>query len=332
MTKEEREAIRITQSRADLEKSGQFRQGLAAADLSHEESTSMASEISLSPVRRIDPRLLAPNPRNNFAPLPTDELNRLSEDIKRRGIQVPLIVIPLKRSETGEAENLGGVILSGHTRHSIALHHGLASVPVQYTDRQLSADEEMHYLISDNFLRRQLTTAEKSARLAELYPELREHRSAGRPRKNGDTVSPFPAKTIESIAIETATNPRTMKRHAAIIRVAAENAAARGDERPTADDFQYAINERSKRRKEPSASTTDKPPFNIDTAVMPEPDKKLAQLLKTALARIGNDPANVIAESLVHSLTTEGLVKNEQIQKSAVRAIIPGIEQPETRI
>ncbi len=75
---------------------------------------------------------------------------KLSTDIERRGIKVPLIV----RNENDKT------LLAGHNRLEIALSLGLKSVPVQFLTRSLTQEEEQEFLIKDNLLRRQFSNEE----------------------------------------------------------------------------------------------------------------------------------------------------------------------------
>lgn len=69
----------------------------------------------------------------------------LTEDIRKRGIVVPLLA---KRD---------GTLLAGHNRLEIAKRLGLKYVPVQYVQEQLSTEAEREFLIKDNLFRRQFS-------------------------------------------------------------------------------------------------------------------------------------------------------------------------------
>jgi ParB-like chromosome segregation protein Spo0J len=72
----------------------------------------------------------------------------LTEDIRKRGIVVPLLA---KRD---------GTLLAGHNRLEIAKLLGLKYVPVQYVQEQLSSEAEREFLIKDNLFRRQFSGSE----------------------------------------------------------------------------------------------------------------------------------------------------------------------------
>lgn len=69
----------------------------------------------------------------------------LTEDIRKRGIVVPLLA---KRD---------GTLLAGHNRLEIAKRLGLKYVPVQYVQEQLTPEAEREFLIKDNLFRRQFS-------------------------------------------------------------------------------------------------------------------------------------------------------------------------------
>jgi hypothetical protein len=69
----------------------------------------------------------------------------LTEDIRKRGIVVPLLA---KRD---------GTLLAGHNRLEIAKRLGLKYVPVQYVQEQLTPESEREFLIKDNLFRRQFS-------------------------------------------------------------------------------------------------------------------------------------------------------------------------------
>lgn len=72
----------------------------------------------------------------------------LTEDIRKRGIVVPLLA---KRD---------GTLLAGHNRLEIAKRLGLKYVPVQYVQEQLTEEAEREFLIKDNLFRRQFSGSE----------------------------------------------------------------------------------------------------------------------------------------------------------------------------
>ena len=92
-------------------------------------------------------RALRPHPRADLVPpLSEGEYQALRDDIKARGIQVPLVV-------RGEASL---VILCGHQRLRAALELSLGEVPV--TVASLNGTSEEEYIILDNLRRRQLSS------------------------------------------------------------------------------------------------------------------------------------------------------------------------------
>lgn len=199
-------------------------------------------KTKLSPVRQVSPGLLTRNKHNTFNPLEGDELTKFTEDIREKGIIVPLLVYPAP----GYPANKGGRIIAGHNRHTAALALGMETVPVQYIEDTLTEQEERRLIITDNLHRRQLTPEDKARLLAELYPGLVEDRDKGRPKKM-DTVSIYsPAKIAEATGL----HPRTVRRAAEIARTAKQTATAQGRPAPTPEDYKAAAAEKNQARKE----------------------------------------------------------------------------------
>jgi ParB-like chromosome segregation protein Spo0J len=150
--------------------------------------------IPLSEVKRIAPSDLTSNAKNAeyFEPEEEAYLQLLREDIRKRGILVPLIA---KRD---------GTLLAGHNRLLLAQELHLKTVPVQYVQEELSDDKEREFIINDNLLRRHLSL-ERRIHLYKLRYSDFEQRflnpetlsKAGR-KKSDDT-----ATTLEQIAKDT---------------------------------------------------------------------------------------------------------------------------------
>jgi ParB-like chromosome segregation protein Spo0J len=114
--------------------------------------------INLSPVKQVHPDKLKINARNKqyFKQVGDAELRALLQDIKKRGILVPLIA---KRD---------GTLLAGHNRLMVAQKINLAAVPVQYVVGTISEAQEVEFIIKDNLLRRHLSFQER----AQLYRKV----------------------------------------------------------------------------------------------------------------------------------------------------------------
>lgn len=108
-------------------------------------------KIKLGPVIYINPKELKVNPENEkyFRNVTGSEIDALADDIKARGVLVPLIA---KKNNT---------LLAGHRRKQIAEMVGIKVVPVQYVNQKLTVEEESAFLLKDNLLRRHLNPDER---------------------------------------------------------------------------------------------------------------------------------------------------------------------------
>jgi len=171
--------------------------------------------------------------REYFQPLPADEYEKLKEDIRRRGVLVPVIA------------TAAGVILSGHRRAQITRELGRTFIPVQFIAGKLTAAQEREFLIKDNLLRRQLGPEEKKALIIALYGD-----EIGQDRRGGDrksaaakiksadfTFDPAPETLPERIERETggAIKRDSAKRTIAEIRKDRQGAGTEAKPAPAAD-------------------------------------------------------------------------------------------------
>jgi ParB-like chromosome segregation protein Spo0J len=120
--------------------------------------------IAMSEIKQIKPEELRSNKLNEtlFDAEDSAHLQMLQEDVRKRGILVPLIA---KRD---------GTLLAGHNRLQIALALKLHLVPVQYVQETLSEEAEREFIIKDNLLRRQLSSEKKMSLYKQLYPDFEE--------------------------------------------------------------------------------------------------------------------------------------------------------------
>jgi ParB-like chromosome segregation protein Spo0J len=144
----------------------------------------------------VNPKELKPNPLNaTFFQSNNADMEKLKADIQARGVLVPLVV------------KKDGTVLAGHTRLALAKELGLQSVPVQYSEKELSNEEERKFIVNDNLLRRQLSGEERMNLYRVLYPGvdslLSEEKSNGRPKKG--------ELTLKQIAEETGQKENTVK-------------------------------------------------------------------------------------------------------------------------
>jgi ParB-like chromosome segregation protein Spo0J len=124
--------------------------------------TKLKTKIPLLPVKDIEPSKLHPNPKNAqyFRTETSDYFERLTEDVRKRGIIVPLIA------------QQDGTLLAGHNRWEIAKRLNLKFVPVQYLASELSEEEAREFVVKDNLLRRQFSSSEWLEIYQQLYPNF----------------------------------------------------------------------------------------------------------------------------------------------------------------
>jgi hypothetical protein len=160
--------------------------------------------IPMTDVKRVPPQELTINHINQeyFDTESEKHLHDLREDIRKRGIIVPLIA---KRD---------GTLLAGHNRLFVARELNLKLVPVQYVQEELSEEREREFIIKDNILRRHLSPEKRIHLYKKAYPEFEatflnnETRTVGGRTKNGETNR----LTIARIAEETGQKEETVKK------------------------------------------------------------------------------------------------------------------------
>ena len=120
--------------------------------------------MKLSAVKQVNVNKIKKNPLNAkyFDNVDGKEMTQLAEDIKKRGILVPLVM----KSD--------GTLLAGHTRLLIAKSIGMKTVPVQMVMGKIGNDEETQFIVKDNLLRRHLTSYQRQAIYEKMFPEFKE--------------------------------------------------------------------------------------------------------------------------------------------------------------
>ena len=98
--------------------------------------------VELSDILYLPLAELRDNPLNDYPPLPEDELEELTADIREKGILVPLIA------------KLDGTLVCGHNRKAAGLRAGVDRAPVQQILSPLSAALEKDIMKSENDRRR----------------------------------------------------------------------------------------------------------------------------------------------------------------------------------
>ncbi|MBD1208508.1 MAG: ParB N-terminal domain-containing protein [Ignavibacteria bacterium] len=169
----------------------------------NEQNTSTG--LKLSEVKEVTLAMLRVNPLNStlFQEESSQYFDTLTSDIRERGILVPIIA------------KEDGTLLAGHNRLRVAQILGLRSVPVQYVEDDLSSEQEQHFVIKDNLLRRHLKPEQRIELYKRLYPNfddrvLQDVRGGDRKSKTyknqsgniqfdiGDTSMPLSAPIVAS--------------------------------------------------------------------------------------------------------------------------------------
>ncbi|MBL7990625.1 MAG: ParB N-terminal domain-containing protein [Candidatus Kapabacteria bacterium] len=163
--------------------------------------------IRLSDVQYIKPMELRTNTLNTkfFSDESEDYFQKLTNDVKERGILVPLIA---KRN---------GTLLAGHNRLRVAQDIGLEVVPVQYVQDELTEAQEQAFVINDNLLRRHLSDERRFALYRQLYPNFDDRLATkGRPSKKQpialSTEKRYDVPFSENTQNKKSSNNETMKR------------------------------------------------------------------------------------------------------------------------
>lgn len=195
--------------------------------------TNEKSGLRLSDVFYVKPSELQANPLNKvlFKEESNEYFERMSEDIRERGILVPLI-----------AKN-DGTLLAGHNRLHIAQKLNIAKIPVQYLEDKLSEQKEKEFIIKDNIFRRQHSAEEWISLYKTLYPNFEQRlASHGRPtsqhqlKNEADEkadLSAFQedALTAKKIALDTGQTAAAVQKqlHRAGLSAAAKSKANKAD-------------------------------------------------------------------------------------------------------
>lgn len=134
--------------------------------------------VKLTDVYQVDPAALKDNDLNPelFKEETPEYFQTLEADIKERGVLVPLIA------------KKNGVLLAGHNRLVIARRLGLARVPVQYLESELTPEQERALVIKDNLFRRQLTQDDRINLYRALIPDFDE--KIKKETRGGDRTAP----------------------------------------------------------------------------------------------------------------------------------------------
>lgn len=228
--------------------------------------TKLKTKIPLLPVKDVEPSKLQPNPKNTeiFRTESSEYFERLTEDIRKRGIIVPLI-----------AEQ-NGTILAGHNRWEIAKRLHLKFVPVQYVASELSEEEAREFVIKDNLLRRQFSSQEWLEIYKQLYPNFDE-----RLAKHGQRAT---AKTIRVDNVHSEENGNDI--------LTAERIAADTGQSKSAVQKQLQRKKREEEAEENTSQALVEQSYSIDTVLLKKVERSLQSVTdaneptKKAIAKI----------------------------------------------
>lgn len=87
------------------------------------------------------------------------DLTSMIEDIRKRGVQVPLVA------------KEDGTLLAGHCRLRASIAAGIGSIPVRIVS-DMTDEEELEYLLKDNTIRRHFGQAERLKIYRRVYPNF----------------------------------------------------------------------------------------------------------------------------------------------------------------
>lgn len=161
-----------------------------------------AAGLNLSPVRSTEIGKLKENPvsSKHFRDLSGDDFAKLKEDIKARGVLVPLVAMK------------DGTLLAGHNRLRAAREIGVEKVPVQWVEDELSRKDQEGFVIKDNVLRRQLSAQEKESLILSLYGEKIAESKHGGDRGNQFTGGKVKSNLAKQVEAETGIKEATAKK------------------------------------------------------------------------------------------------------------------------
>lgn len=188
--------------------------------------------VELSDILYLPLADLRDNPLNDYPPLPEDELEELTADIREKGILVPLIA------------KLDGTLVCGHNRKAAGLRAGVDRAPVQQILSPLSAALEKDIMKSENDRRRggRWSKEQKEKFIQENFGEVINDERRGSHKRTGkrfteplETDSLNLAKTIEKQSRGNITSG-TAKRIVADLRKKAPKRPDSGSERLPAKD------------------------------------------------------------------------------------------------
>lgn len=165
----------------------------------------LGKPITMTNVRELPVTALARHPLNDmlFRKPTNDETQNMIESVRTRGILTPLIV------------NNKNVILCGHTRIMIANHLKMPAVPARVIVDDLSIEEELAIMVSDNVDRRHDTRPERLKLYRTIFNDFDERvliETRGLPVKGGLGL------TSKTVAEVTGLDERVVRKDLAVLR------------------------------------------------------------------------------------------------------------------
>lgn len=268
--------------------------------------------------------------------MPISEADRetLKKDIQDAGI----IRDPIKTYKKGKKF----LILGGYNRWNIAQELGWETVPVEVLDVNQAVRKNL--VIDDNLSRRQLTEEQKIMLLAERYPgyyKSEKETFVGRPKKNGDTVSPF--SPVEEISKKSGLSKRQVIRTKKTYQEAKKEAKGEGRKKPDLVDIKKAkeAGNAERRAKEKAAKTVNKKTEPKIKPVIKKDNTQLNQLMAEreqvmedmknikVLVEPDSNAITLLCKNDVHmmSVLTELEKHISKIQESAKKSYLAGCKQ-----
>jgi hypothetical protein len=155
------------------------RAGMSSSSGALQEVKLEVNGIELSDITWIDPNKLLDNDSNPYLPLLDNQINQLSDDIREKGILVPLVAY-----QTSHTRDY--ILLCGHNRKKAALTIGLKKVPVQVVTSELTEKLKLQIMKSENDLRRggNWSAVEKKEFIAKHFSNVLDNDNRGGDRKS----------------------------------------------------------------------------------------------------------------------------------------------------
>lgn len=260
------------------------RQGSSKPILENKKAIEKKYSIELSEVFYEDPNELTENSLNTYRKLNKTELTKLAEDIKEKGVIVPLIARQDK------------VLICGHNRRLASIQAELTKVPVMYLNDPVNPSDELQkeLMKSENDRRRggNWDKETKIEYLKENFWEQILNSTHGGNRKNPDQGSMNLAKLIEEQTRGSITEGTAKRLIAEIKSILAEK------ENPDQGSMNLETNE--------DGSESNDPPLKPSKHSQSEPSEDLNRL-RTIIATLQDKKDRNEIKAILKRLGVKGL-------------------------